>query len=451
MYHNTDEIALEKTFIATAVEMPEPSNFLQDCNMLVDDGPLHDSDNEREGEFLRRVKRERESQEREEQLLRFFKKSKQTHDPPYHSPLIETVLRERKHQMALGILPPANDPPVFPATRPYFCETFSPLYDANYSLAEYHLKSAYKWAELKRPEMFRFIFSLLYLQAAESRVLHQSPLWKGNSRDILTIDSKNTVVNIAGRKQNICTVRVPAGVTKIAAKAFYLCNRLEKVILPRTIETIADGAFRWCNSLKCVVIAPGVKKIGEKAFDGNLSLKAIIVPESVAILGTSVFQLCISLTYVRLPKSLKSIPESAFRYCFNLSRVVIPASVTDIGRCSFSHCVSLSQVLLPSGVKSIGDEAFRGCVKISELDLPYSNGQENVIIGSNVFFQCRNVKPVHRPAFSLSFVVWALGQSKNRDNWQTTGIQYMRNILGKITAFAIERKIFHFDPNLWEV
>ena len=79
MYHNTDEIALEKTFIATAVELPEPSNFLQDCNMLVDDGPLHDSDNEREGEFLRRVKRERESQEREEQLLRFFKKSKQTH------------------------------------------------------------------------------------------------------------------------------------------------------------------------------------------------------------------------------------------------------------------------------------------------------------------------------------------------------------------------------------
>ena len=450
-YFDGTKRSLSAQFVEEAVELAKPNlfsetsgNFYRDCvSFLVLPGVLR-----QEKEFLRRVKRQRELQEREESLLRFFKKAKTTHDPTKHSPLIRKTLREGRRQMALGILPDPNSPIVFPVTHAdHFSELYLPHDETNESPIEYYLKRAYDMHEIRNFSMFEFIVSALSLQRAEFRVLSQRPLCKLNSTDVLRIDSDDTVIQIEGRKENICTVRVPTGVTKIGARAFYLCNRLKKVTLPGTIETIADCAFRLCISLKCVTIAPGVKKIGDKAFDGNLSVQPILVSESVAVLGASVFRLCISLTYVSLPKFLTSIPDSAFRYCVNLSRVAIPASVTNIGKDSFAHCVSLSKVLLPHGVKSIGDRAFQACVKMCKLELPHSSGQEKVVIEKNAFFECRNLKVVYRPSCSPSFVVWALGQSKHRDNWQTTGIKRIRNILAIITFYTIERESFQFNSH----
>ena len=150
--------------------------------------------------------------------------------------------------------------------------------------------------------------------------------------------------------------------------------------------------------------------------------------------------------YVSLPASLESIPDGAFRYCVNLTHLHLPDSVTHIDTHSFAHCVSLSKLQLSKKLKNVSDYAFQGCAKVSEFKLPYSE-YGKVQFGKDVFFECHSLKTVVQlPAAPWVFVVWALGNSQNRNNWEITTIKYLKNVLILIGCFAVEKHQVKVDP-----
>ena len=381
-----------------------------------------DIPNKQKMKLMQRIERRRQLVEREEAVHRFFKKPKQTQDLTMHSSFIQKTLREGRRQMALptnpALLPDPVAPPAASATQvKYFSEMcVESCYDETSPINKF-LKKAYR--NEGDPLMFEYALDTLFLQNKDGDTLHHKALQKFDSAAVLAIDSE-TVHIVRGIKSHVCTVRVPPGVKNIDNEAFAGCNRLREVVLPESIKTIENYAFRFCVSLKVVSISPGVRKIGSSAFDGNLSLQSIDLPASVTSLGNSVFRLCIRLTRVSLPDSLTHIPDQAFQYCVNLTHVGLPTSVVNIGSLSFAHCVSLRNLWLPDNVKTIADHAFQACYTFTKLELP-SRNRHKVEIGKNVFFECHSLEAfVYRPVSSRVFVVWALGHSRNRNNWHLT-------------------------------
>lgn len=72
-------------------------------------------------------------------------------------------------------------------------------------------------------------------------------------------------------------------VTSISAKAFFKCNRLTKVVIPKSVEKIGKQAFSECKKLKSITIKSQkltAKNVGSKAFKGIHQKAVIKVPKA---------------------------------------------------------------------------------------------------------------------------------------------------------------------------
>lgn len=95
------------------------------------------------------------------------------------------------------------------------------------------------------------------------------------------------------------------GCESISAHAFYLCEKLRIVKLPKSVVSIGERAFHTCTKLEKVIIPDdsNLETIGDYAFGYNYVLSNI-----------------------NLPKTLKTIGESSFSYCRGLSKVTLKAT-----------------------------------------------------------------------------------------------------------------------------
>ena len=404
-----------------------------------------------EHECRKKLKRKRQNLTKQETVLQFSKKSKSFANLEKRLPFIPKALHESMRKMKL---------PLNPAVVP---DNFSvPESEAGKYYAELNIDEVPRcrgisciesrcdriddFEKTNHPDMFRTAIDVFVWRIRKWGGFRRKVLTKFPSKEVLTIRDKKVRKLIVLCHSELHSVRVPPGVTKICCGAFRCCDWLQKVVLPESIETIASIAFEWCILLKSINIPSGTTEIGSGAFAGNLSLRSIVVPPSVTTLGSRVFQLCMSLTHVSLPASLESIPDGAFRYCVKLTHLHLPDSVTHIGAHSFAHCVSLPKIQLPNKLKNVSDYAFQGCVKVSEFKLPYPK-YGKVQFGKDVFFECHSLKTVVQlPAAKWVFVVWALGESRNRNNWRLTTLKNSKNLLILISCFAVEKHQFKVDP-----
>lgn len=154
---------------------------------------------------------------------------------------------------------------------------------------------------------------------------------------------------------------VPEGVTSIVDEAFRGCSSLSSIKLPDGVASVGAWAFSECSSLSSITIPESVTSIGHWAFSDCGSLSSIIIPEGVTSIGSDTFFGCRSLSSITLPKGVTSIGHEAFNGCRNLSSITIPEGVTSIGSAAFNDCISLSSIAIPEGVTSVGAGAFRGC------------------------------------------------------------------------------------------
>ena len=151
----------------------------------------------------------------------------------------------------------------------------------------------------------------------------------------------------------------------VADHAFYGCDRLSQITLPKNCASIGVRAFYGCSSLQEIFIPDATKTVGELAFVGCRALAKVSLPESLQSIGMQAFMDCSNLAEITLPDTLDTIAPSTFSGCCNLQTVALGASLSTVGAQAFRACVSLRQV--SGGVSDItvgnGNEYLTYCLE----------------------------------------------------------------------------------------
>lgn len=107
-------------------------------------------------------------------------------------------------------------------------------------------------------------------------------------------------------------------VTSIGSKAFYNCEAIVAIEMPKTIKSIGDFAFNKCKKLELIPLPSELISIGESAFEECDSLTAITIPEKLTSIGARAFAICKNFTSITFLNSKLSIGDDAFYDCKNL-------------------------------------------------------------------------------------------------------------------------------------
>lgn len=134
-------------------------------------------------------------------------------------------------------------------------------------------------------------------------------------------------------------------------KAFYDCEALTVLKLPKNIRTISAGALAMLPSLEEFELVPA--EGADYVREGNM------------ILSTDKTRL------------LALVPTERDEF-------TLPSTVTTIGDYALSGCSRLSKVTVPASVTTIGDEAFSYCYNLREIKVA---NKKAPALGNNVFDQ----------------------------------------------------------------
>ena len=220
--------------------------------------------------------------------------------------------------------------------------------------------------------------------------------------------------------------RINEDTSVIADGAFFECNELTSVVIPKSVTNIGSGAFSCCSNLSSIkvdennaiydsrnncnaiietstntlvqgcystVIPYSVTKIGEGAFSGCTNLIRIKIPDSVTVIENGAFFNCRSLLEINIPKGVKSINALTFAKCTDLKNINIPDNITSIGYHAFYRCTNLESVVIPDSVTEIPYGLFVECTNLKNVVIP-----KNVTeIGSFAFYKCTSLESVVIP------------------------------------------------------
>lgn len=231
-----------------------------------------------------------------------------------------------------------------------------------------------------------------------------------SSVDGVLFDKKQTIL-IACPPGKAGTVSIPAGVTRIEARAFLACTKLNDVAIPSSVAHIGDDAFEDCPNLPPALRAEEkridsgdysytINAIGEAAIAGfsknhagSLSIATSLGGRPITSIKGGAFRDCAGLTDVTIPDTVISIGAGAFDGCTGLTGITIPASVTTIGGGAFYRCSSLKSLTTPPSVTRIGRYAFHNCSSLTSFAI--SPGISRIEYG--VFLGCSGLKKVTIP------------------------------------------------------
>ena len=179
--------------------------------------------------------------------------------------------------------------------------------------------------------------------------------------------------------------------TNIPSFAFYYCDNLQSITVPKSVNEFGEDSngegcqFESCLSLNSVIFENGsqLTKIASRAFYYCEALQSVTIPKSVTTFGENSsgcgyqFSSCSSLSSVTFESGsqLTNIPSYAFFRCNNLQSITIPTSVTIMGEGSngqgaqFANCSSLSSVTFESGsqLTNVSSYAFYYCSSLQSI------------------------------------------------------------------------------------
>ena len=137
--------------------------------------------------------------------------------------------------------------------------------------------------------------------------------------------------------------------------------------------------IKYTGNEKTVRIPKGVKKIGAKAFYGNIGIEKVIMPSTVKTIGKEAFSNCRNLQGIKLPKGIKKVENKAFENCSSLEKIIIPESVKSIGSKAFANCKNLTDLTVKSSKTKVEGDSFKGCKKIGNMNLDLTDSAENTV------------------------------------------------------------------------
>lgn len=218
----------------------------------------------------------------------------------------------------------------------------------------------------------------------------QNPI-KFMNEDYIYRTNQNKTVTIEMFVGNKTDVTVPGmidglPVTEIDAYAF--CNSgIETLTVSEGIETVGQDAFYNCQSLTSVTLPKSLKNIAPGMFRYCTNLSKIKFHNETEVLGEYMFYGCRSLKSVRIPPSVIYVPRGTFAYCEKLSVVYLYDDLWQIGEGAFMYC-SITSLNYPKHLFYIGHKAFA-----YNKDLDASRVSRDVIVENDAFVGCRNGAP----------------------------------------------------------
>lgn len=137
----------------------------------------------------------------------------------------------------------------------------------------------------------------------------------------------------------------------LPTKAFYRCDRLQEIILPKNIRKIGEAPFAFCSSLRSV-------ELEENNNQEFVNKNGVIYSKD----GKDLIATFPSISgKVEIQKGVKRIHNSAFAGCTSLSNLTIPSSASEIGEEAFYYCYHLTGIRTYAiEVPSLGKDAFYG-------------------------------------------------------------------------------------------
>ena len=230
---------------------------------------------------------------------------------------------------------------------------------------------------------------------------------------------------------------VPSGVECIGKHAFFACNNLEKITVPKSVIRFENNPFSGCEKLRLenhshhyivdngviynkfqttiigvldgtefeeYVVPETITLISRNAFWNCKKIKRIVISKNVRIIGYNPFAGCDTLTienhspnFVVKNDLLISRDGRAIICCTNEAAkkgVTIPDEIQAINRGAFSGCKNLKHIDL-NRIKIIDKSAFTNCMGLTKLFIPdmvkyigewafsYCSGLKTISIGKN--------------------------------------------------------------------
>lgn len=215
-------------------------------------------------------------------------------------------------------------------------------------------------------------------------------------------------------KDNIRSVKIPAGLTELGALKFNLDNVTDiEIDKDNKSFVIENGILYGANMTELIRCIPGMVK-GEltipdsvitadhRAFIGCSEITVINVPAATTDLYCD-FSDCTSLEAVNAaPKNVSyssidgilfnDFKDKLYLYPQNHegTSYTVPNRVTEICSESFYNCDRLESVTLPSSTTSILNAAFMDCDKLDNVVIPNSV----YLIEDLAFYSCDNLKDI---------------------------------------------------------
>ena len=181
-------------------------------------------------------------------------------------------------------------------------------------------------------------------------------------------DSWNSLYN------NVTTIQFAENstISEIPASAFYKCNNLSDITLPKTITIIGESAFYGCSSLRSIALPKGVTRLESSTFYECNYLQTVELPKDLSFIGDKAFYNCNSLIAIDIPNTVKQIGEEAFYSCSSLTSIIVPEGMTSLERNVFANSGLLS-VSIPKNITEIATNAFSECYKIVDIAVDKKN------------------------------------------------------------------------------
>lgn len=249
----------------------------------------------------------------------------------------------------------------------------------------------------------------------------------GKKKAALVLGCKNTVIpntvkiiDGAFKECEITEINIPEGVTTITDDAFWNCEKLKKVTLPKSVKEIKKNPF-WGVPSNMVIYAKkgsyAAKWAAEKGYDvngegavnpveGSHEYTVVGVKGKVKVVSNNKKNLTVEYiettddkaTTLTVPDSVNlfglrykvvGVADYALYGHKNVKKVIVGKNVKYIGREAFKKCTRLESVEVKSPVlRKIGVKAFGGDKNLTKIVLKTRNLNEksvgeNVLKGTN--------------------------------------------------------------------
>ena len=216
---------------------------------------------------------------------------------------------------------------------------------------------------------------------------------------------------------------IPNSVEVICKHAFYLCDNLEKITIPKSLKKMENNPFSGCSKLELVnnsktyyikdnVIYNGFKTQVVGALNGIKTDKLELL-NGIESINRNSFWNCKGIKKIIFPSSLKDIGYNPFVGCSNIifesnstyykvvNNVLYTADMSKL--VCYPSWKAKGKIEIDARVKILERGAFSGCSEMTEINL------NNVIkISKSCFTNCSSVKNIVFP-HSITYIgEWAL-------------------------------------------